>query len=165
MRRDPVNVEHLTLGGGVGKRYNHASVPLEVIRILEQEGVNGFFVAPTLRQKSLAELRAVSSYLDKQPNVRARDKLFAALVLRDFGAQLLAGRVTSPDQRPTKPQRNATGRPSTPDDHLRYVSGALAPYIKGGTNQADPPPVPFEAEPRPTEQTAPTSSTLTQTWQ
>jgi hypothetical protein len=45
-----------------------------------------------LQQKPLADLRALSNYLDKQTNIQCRPGLFVWLARHDFGAQLLAGR-------------------------------------------------------------------------
>jgi predicted transcriptional regulator len=127
LRPDP-NTDHLNLGSG-GKHYapGSCSTAPDVIRILEQEGVHEFYLAPVLRQRPVAELTAISRYLDTQHNVRDRAKLFAALACRDFGAQLLAGRKQQAPQRRVKHPI-----PARSDDHLKYVSGSLAPYIQGG---------------------------------
>ena len=127
LRPDP-NTDHLNLGSG-GKHYTPGSCSTtpDVIRILEQEGVQEFYLAPVLRQQPAAELTAISQYLDTQHNVRDRAKLFAALACRDCGAQLLAGRKQQAPQRRVKHPI-----PARSDDHLKYISGSLAPYIQGG---------------------------------
>jgi hypothetical protein len=163
--RDSVKVQHLNLGGGgTGEPTKHQRVAPEIGLLLEREGVTTFYLAPLLQQTPIDELRAVSRYLDQQPNVRDRARLFASLVMRGFGALLLSGRA----QRPAQPTQRGGRPPQTaqrPNDHLKYVSGALAPYIQSGTNQAESTPALSEAGPRPTEQVAPPSAPLTQTWQ
>ncbi|HEY0739305.1 MAG TPA: DnaA N-terminal domain-containing protein [Herpetosiphonaceae bacterium] len=164
LRRDPKD-SHLRLGGGGVEisRKNQALAP-EIRHLLEREGVQGFYLAPQLQQHPIEELRAVSRYLDQQHNVRDRARLFAALAVGGFGALLLAGRAP---QRPTQ-AKHRSGRPAPPqgaraDDYLKYVSGALAPYIQGGS--APPESAAAPADPGPQVVQAEPPSPITQTWQ
>jgi hypothetical protein len=59
--------------------------------LLEAEGICDPDAVADLQQKSLAELRALSHYLDHQTNIQCRPGLFVWLARHDFGAQLLAG--------------------------------------------------------------------------
>ena len=160
--RDPIKVQHLNRGGGgVGtSRKNQACAP-EIRLLLEREGVTTFYLAPMLQQTPADELRAVSRYLDQQHNVRDRARLFASLAAGGFGALLLSGQAQRPPQKSRRPAAAA----QRPDDHLKYVSGALAPYIKGGPVQGDPAPALSDPGPSLTDQAQPPSATLTQIWQ
>lgn len=164
LRRD-LKDSHLNLGGG-GKRtcsQNQGLAP-EIRQLLERESVSGFYLAPQLQQTPLDELRAVSRYLDQQHNVKNRPRLFAALAVQGFGGLLLAGRA---------PQRLAHGKHGSgrapqaqgarADDHLKYVSGALAPYIQGGSTQLEAAAVP--ADPGSQAVPAEPPSPIRQTWQ
>ncbi|HEY0606145.1 MAG TPA: DnaA N-terminal domain-containing protein, partial [Herpetosiphonaceae bacterium] len=164
LRRD-LKDSHLNLGGG-GKRtfsQNQGLAP-EIRQLLEREGVSRFYLAPQLQQQPIEELRAVSRYLDQQHNVRDRARLFAALAVGGFGALLLAGRAP---QRPAHGKHGSGRAPQAQgarvDDHLKYVSGALAPYIQGGSTQLEAAAVPVDPGPQ-AVQAAPPSSTK-QTWQ
>ncbi len=64
----------------------------EVMQLLRTEGVLDFQAVRLLQHKPIAELRAISGYLDRQTNVRCRPGLFVWLAQQDFGAKLLAGR-------------------------------------------------------------------------
>lgn len=163
LRRDHTKVPHGTSGGGGwNDRSQNLGSASEIRRLLEQEEVTTFYLAPLLQQKPLDELRAVSRYLDQQHNVRDRARLFAALVSQGFGALLLAGRTKPPaaaGQRGGRPK----AQPSHTPDHLKYVSGELGRYIKGYSlhrEEAQLPPNPglqTEAQPH--------STTYAQTWQ
>jgi hypothetical protein len=160
-----IKVQHLNPGGsGAGSPRKSQRVVPEIRLLLEREGVMTFYVAPQIQHIPLDELRAVSRYLDQQHNVRDRARLFATLAVSGFGALLLSGQA----QRPA-PAAQKAGRPpkagQRPDDHLKYLAGPLAPYIKGGPPQADPAPAVSEPGPSPTDHAAPPSATLAQTWQ
>ncbi len=112
--------------------------------MLDREGVGDFVLAPQLQQLGWAELHAVQCYLNHQRNVRDRPRLFAWLASHGFGAQLLQG-----EQRR---QRNR-GAPPAASDHLRYVTGPLAPliegYAPGKVHSEQPAPMPLRALPGP----------------
>jgi hypothetical protein len=155
MRRLNLKTDHLSFGGGRDSRATATPPDREVTQILEQEGVTEFFLAGKLAQKSIDELRAVSAYLNRQRNVEDRAKLFAWLVSRDFGAQLLSGTH----------ERRRKQRPKAATDAQKYLSGELA-YLIQGANMAPPPATPPDAPaPQPEAQAEPPSATLTQTWQ
>ncbi|HEX6292993.1 MAG TPA: DnaA N-terminal domain-containing protein [Herpetosiphonaceae bacterium] len=129
--RDPIKRSHLNPGGGRGSPQNQGRGTPEIRLLLEREGVTTFYLAPQLHQTPAEELRAVSRYLDHQPNVRDRARLFAALAVRGFGAMLLAGqneRRPQGSDRKRRPAPTGTGA----RDPLTYISGALAPLIMGG---------------------------------
>ncbi|HSH78525.1 MAG TPA: DnaA N-terminal domain-containing protein [Herpetosiphonaceae bacterium] len=73
----------------------------DVGRLLRDEEVLDPQTIIALQSKPLAELRAISGYLNNQANVRCRPGLFAWLAHHDFGARLLAGRQRSREQRRT----------------------------------------------------------------
>lgn len=129
VRRDS-KIDHLNPGGGRKHTLADHSVAPDVLRLLKQEGVLDFYIAPLLGQYSLPELTAISRYLDTQRNIRDRARLFAALACRNFGAQLLAGREQRGIEASPRTSGNRSAAPH-PDAHLRYISGNLAPYIKG----------------------------------
>jgi hypothetical protein len=81
----------------------------EITTLLKTEDVCDPDAMAELQDKPLAELQALSGYLDKQKNIRCRPALFVWLARQDFGAQLLAGR-----------QRRAARR-STPQAALRVA--------------------------------------------
>ncbi len=113
--------------------------------VLDREGVADFALAPRLQHLNWNELHAVQSYLNHQRNVRDRPRLFAWLATHRFGAQLLQG-----EQRR---QRNR-GAPPAASDHLRYVTGPLAPLIQGhapddASPGQQPAPMPLRALPGP----------------
>ncbi|HEX6287897.1 MAG TPA: DnaA N-terminal domain-containing protein [Herpetosiphonaceae bacterium] len=157
LRRLNLKTDHLSFGGGESSSAAGAGADREVTQLLEREGVADFFLAPMLSQKSLDELRAVSTYLNHQRNVVDRPKLFAWLVSRDFGAQLLSGKHT----------RRRKQRPQPPADGQTYLSGELAYLIQGwSAAQEDAPP---DAQPVPAPSASQDGgappSTLTETWQ
>jgi hypothetical protein len=82
-------------GGGTDQS-SHGKAPVEgspvALALLEAEAVCDPVAMAALQQKPLAELRAVSHYLDQQTNIQCRPGLFVWLARHDFGAQLLAGR-------------------------------------------------------------------------
>jgi hypothetical protein len=157
MRRLNLKTDHLSFGGGRTSCTPAMTPDWEITQILEREGVADFFLAPTLYQKSIDELRAVSAYLNQQRNVEDRAKLFAWLVSRDFGAQLLSG----------KHQRRRQQRPMAATDGQKYLSGELAYLIQGAhVVQAEPTCTPpDDPAPSASAQAEPLDATLTQTWQ
>ncbi|HEY0602080.1 MAG TPA: DnaA N-terminal domain-containing protein [Herpetosiphonaceae bacterium] len=163
--RDSIKVQHLNPGGGgVTALRKHQPIAPEIRHLLEREGVSTFYLAPQLQQQPIEELRAVSRYLDQQHNVRDRARLFAALAVGGFGGLLLAGRVPQrPVQAKHRSDRAAQVQGTHPQDHLKYVSGALAPYIQGNTTPHESAAVP--ADPGPQTMQAELSSPTRQTWQ
>ncbi len=120
MLPDSIKCQHLSsVGGG----QSTASTDPTVQRVLDREGVTDFVLAPQLAQLGWNELHAVQCYLNHQRNVRDRPRLFAWLATHGFGAQLLQ----SSQQRR---QRTRVASPAA-SNHLRYVSGPLAPLIQG----------------------------------
>ncbi len=117
---DSIKRQHLSSVGGGTPQLK----PLDpaVQTVLDREGVADFALAPRLQQLNWNELHAVHAYLNHQRNVRDRPRLFAWLATHRFGAQLLQG-----EQRR---QRNRVAPPAA-SDHLRYVTGPLAPLIEG----------------------------------
>ncbi|HEY0602489.1 MAG TPA: DnaA N-terminal domain-containing protein, partial [Herpetosiphonaceae bacterium] len=163
--RDSIKVQHLNPGGGgVGLSPKNQAIAPEIRHLLEREGVQGFYLAPQLQQQPIEELRAVSRYLDQQHNVRDRARLFAALAVGGFGGLLLAGRAP---QRPAQAQPRSGRAPQAqaahPQDHLKYVSGALAPYIQSGS--APPESAAAPPDPGPQMVQAESPSPTRQTWQ
>ena len=81
-------------GGGTCQS-PHSKVPVggapAALALLDAEAVCDPAAVAALQQKPLAELRAVSRYLDHQTNIQCRPGLFVWLARHDFGAQLLAG--------------------------------------------------------------------------
>lgn len=155
----PLNLktDHLSPGGGSSSSTRVAGVDRTITNLLEQEGVTDFFLAAMLFQKPLDELKAVSTYLNRQRHVEDRPKLFAWLVSRGFGAQLLSGMH---QRRRRQPSAQAT-------DSQKYLSGELA-YLIQGLNPipAQPTPVPRDdAGPSTAVQAEPSVPALTRTVQ
>jgi hypothetical protein len=103
-------------GGGVcqfEQATARASSGNEVTTLLKNEDVCDPDAMAELQDKPLAELQALSGYLDKQKNIRCRPALFVWLARQDFGAQLLAGRQRHPTRHytPQVVQPTAGGAP------------------------------------------------------
>ncbi len=102
-RPDSIKDDQLNDGGGSVPAVEE---PEHVTHeLLHQEGLSDYYLVPVIQQKSPAELQAISSYLDQQRNVRDRQRLFAWLASRDFGAQLLRGGSEPASSRPASKQR------------------------------------------------------------
>ena len=88
--------KNLGRGGGGTRQRPPSKLPNDndpaVLTLLQAEGVSDPDAVADLQQKPLADLRALSHYLDHQPNIQCRPGLFVWLARHDFGAQLLAGR-------------------------------------------------------------------------
>jgi hypothetical protein len=82
-----------TCGGGTGQSLHNIAKVAEtaITALLDKEAVHDAAALNELQHKPLAEMRAISQYLDTQTNVRCRPALFVWLARRDFGAKLLAG--------------------------------------------------------------------------
>ena len=82
-----------TCGGGIGQALHNIAMVAEtaITALLDKEAVHDAAALNELQHKPLAEMRAISQYLDTQTNVRCRPALFVWLARRDFGAKLLAG--------------------------------------------------------------------------
>ncbi len=103
-------------GGGVRqfeRSTTRTSTGNEITTLLKNEDVCDPDAMAELQDKPLAELQALSRYLDKQKNIRCRPALFVWLARQDFGAQLLAGRQRHPTRRctPWVVQPTAGGTP------------------------------------------------------
>lgn len=163
--RDSIKVQHLNPGGGgVGIFRKNQAIAPEIRHLLEREGVHGFYLAPQIQQQPIEELHAVSRYLDQQHNVRDRARLFAALAVGGFGALLLAGRA--PQRSPHVKHRSGRApqaQGTHVNTHLKYVSGALAPYIQGSTAPPESAAAPADPDPQVVQAVPP--SPIRQTWQ
>ncbi len=123
---DSFKTQHLSSVGGV--HHTTATEPA-VQRVLDQEGVSAFVLAPQMAQLSWTELHAVQRYLNHQRNVQDRPRLFAWLATHGFGAQLLHGAQQRAQRRPT---RAAT------DDPRQYVTGPLGALLQGHVSDESP---------------------------
>lgn len=75
----------------------------DIRAIIADEAINTINGQHIVAARPLDELRAVQGYLDKQTNVRDRAGLFVWLNERQFGAELLTGRVRTAEQHDASP--------------------------------------------------------------
>lgn len=120
-------------GGGFNQSTrSETDVDDEIVMLLKDEDVHDSDAIIELRTKPIAELQALSQYLDKQTNVLCRPGLFVWLARQDFGAKLLAGRRQHKDQhcKGRRKQSNGTnaeaGRFLYPEVEREPVSAELA---------------------------------------
>lgn len=133
LRRD-LKDSHLTLsGGGTNDRFQESKNVMnpEIIRLLEREGAHTLESTPKLFQYPVEELQAVSTYLDTQRNIEDRPKLFAWLVLRDFGRKLRTGEHEAAPARCTPDQQRRSKAKLRADDPMRYINGAARDLVQG----------------------------------
>jgi predicted transcriptional regulator len=88
---DSIKSKNLTVGGSGTPNTQRQPVDAAA-ELLQQEGITDYYLLPAIHGKPVDELRAISTYLDRQRRVRDRPRLFAWLASRDFGRQLMNGR-------------------------------------------------------------------------
>ena len=101
--------------------FDITTIDQEIRAIIDHEGITTDHGKTIVAARPVEELRAVQGYLDHQTNVRDRSGLFVWLNEQHFGAELLAGRARTTEQRPVVPaapsapqRRRQRGRPAPP---------------------------------------------------
>lgn len=133
LRRDLKDSHLKLLSGGANERSHeskteHGMNP-EIMQFLEREGAHSLESTPKLLLYPVEELHAVSAYLDTQRNVEDRPKLFAWLVLRDFGRKLLTGAHEARQTNGTPDKQRRSKAPLQADDPRRASSGSCRDLV------------------------------------